>query len=75
LEYLISLIGATCLSTVGILLPTVVHFLAYADYYKDKGYVAYGLFFLRSAAIVTIAVSAFVVGVTSGSSVGTDRTI
>lgn len=56
-------------------MPTVVHFLAYADYYKDKGYVAYGLFFLRSAAIVTIAVSAFVVGVTSGSSVGTDRTI
>jgi len=76
LEYLISLIGATCLSMVGILFPTVVHFLTGAERYRNKGHVQYGLFFLRNVFIVFVSVFAFVVGVTTTSpSDAVDRTI
>jgi len=76
LEYLISLIGATCLSMVGILFPTVVHFLTNAERYRAKGRVQCGLFVLRNVSIVFVSVFAFVVGVTTSSpSDAADRAI
>lgn len=63
LESLISLIGAFCLSSVGIALPAIINFLTFADVYKAEGNVRFGLFCLRNLLIVIIAIFAFIIGV------------
>ncbi|XP_050432497.1 proton-coupled amino acid transporter-like protein CG1139 isoform X1 [Adelges cooleyi] len=65
LEHLISLIGAFCLSTVGIALPAIINFLTFVDIYREEGYLRLGLFVLRNLLIVAIAVFAFVIGVST----------
>lgn len=65
LEHLISLIGAFCLSSVGIAFPAIVNFLTFADVYKNEGNVRFTLFCLRNLLIVIIAIFAFVIGVST----------
>lgn len=65
LEHLISLIGAFCLSTVGIALPAVIHFLVFYDDYKNRGYWKFALFVVHHVALLAIAVFAFTVGVST----------
>ncbi|CAH1713516.1 proton-coupled amino acid transporter-like protein CG1139 isoform X1 [Aphis gossypii] len=65
LEHLISLIGAFCLSSVGIALPAIVSFLTFSDVYKDEGNLRFGLFCLRNLLIILIAIFAFVIGVST----------
>ncbi|VVC32157.1 Amino acid transporter, transmembrane domain [Cinara cedri] len=65
LEHLISLIGAFCLSSVGIALPAIINFLTFADVYKKEGNLRFGLFCLRNLLIVLIAIFAFIIGVTT----------
>lgn len=63
LEHLISLIGAFCLSSVGIALPAIINFLTFAEVYKNEGNIRFSLFCLRNLLIVMIAIFAFIVGV------------
>jgi len=63
LEPLISLIGASCLSTVGIALPAIINYLTFLRDYQKKGRFTFIMFYLRTIAIVGIAVFAFIIGV------------
>ncbi|XP_025408112.1 proton-coupled amino acid transporter-like protein CG1139 isoform X2 [Sipha flava] len=63
LEHLISLIGAFCLSSVGIAFPAIVSFLTFNEVYKNAGNFRYSLFCLRNLVIVIIAIFAFIIGV------------
>lgn len=65
LEHLISLIGAFCLSSVGIALPAIINFLTFIDVYKDEGNLRFALFCLRNLLIVLIAIFAFIIGVST----------
>lgn len=62
LELLISLIGAACLSVVGIGMPAVISHLTFADERRKKGGGRL-LFGLRNLLIVAVSAFAFVVGV------------
>lgn len=63
LEPLISLIGASCLSTVGIALPAIINCLTFFKNYQKKGRFTFVMFYLRTIVIVGIAVFAFIIGV------------
>ncbi|XP_050540820.1 proton-coupled amino acid transporter-like protein CG1139 isoform X2 [Daktulosphaira vitifoliae] len=65
LEHLISLIGAFCLSTVGIALPAIINFLTFLKVYRKEGYIRLSLFILRNFLIVLIAIFAFIIGVST----------
>lgn len=63
LSDLIGLIGALCLSFVGIALPAIISFLTFAEDYKKKGRFSYSLFCLRNLFIVIVSIFALIIGV------------
>jgi len=62
---LISLIGAFCLSTVGIALPAVIHFLVFFDDVKNQSRSKFVPFVLHHLSLIVVAVFAFTVGVST----------
>lgn len=62
LELFISLVGALCLSTMGLSFPAIMQMLTYWDFYKGVGFF---MFFSKNLAIILIAVLGFVVGVST----------
>jgi len=56
LEDLISLMGALCLSFMGIALPAIINFLTFNHNYKKKGVVQYSIFCLHNIILVLISI-------------------
>ncbi|XP_039287154.1 proton-coupled amino acid transporter-like protein CG1139 isoform X1 [Nilaparvata lugens] len=59
LELFISLIGALCLSTMGLSLPAVINMLTFWDQYRGVGFI---LFISKNMCIILISVLGFAVG-------------
>ncbi|XP_054276302.1 proton-coupled amino acid transporter-like protein CG1139 [Macrosteles quadrilineatus] len=62
LELFISLIGAFCLSTMGLSFPALIQMLTFWDFYRGFGKL---LFFLKNFVVVLIAILGFTIGVTT----------
>lgn len=62
LELFISLIGAFCLSTMGLSFPAMIQLLTFWDYYRGFGK---ALFILKNLIIIVIAALGFTIGVTT----------
>ncbi|KAG8268229.1 hypothetical protein J6590_033583 [Homalodisca vitripennis] len=63
LELFISLIGAFCLSTMGLSFPALIQMLTFWDYYP--GFCAKFIFLIKNLCIIAIALMGFVIGVTT----------